>query len=209
MSQTISHSLATFLLLLFCQSVVAQSHLLIGEEFRVTSVNGNAFSGRVLQKGNWLKLNPGLNKIATAYDVTFKNKYGKNFGRIKSDIFILSFYLQVEGDYRLQYLKPANSKAAKKFIQNPIVSITDNQGNKIDSKQFFPDSQSLNLLHHNTVSKIEKQPSIQLISKAPEAKTSDKNKPLQSDAEERLLFWWQQASQQQRQSFLDKINQSN
>ena len=201
-------SMIAFLLLFFCHSIAAKSNLLITEEFKVISVNGAPFTDSRLKKMTSLKLSQGINKIAIEYQMVFRSNGGNNFETVKSDIFVISFHPQSIGQYRLQYLKQTNSRAAKNFIRNPLVNIIDSQGKKVESSQFFPESQSFSSIHQITAKKIKPQQSIRLVSKAAIKKNNKPNSP-QTDVEAMLLFWWQQANQQQRQSFLKKINQSN
>ncbi len=201
-------STTALLLLFFCHFAAANSNLLITEEFKVISINGAPFTDSRLKKITSLKLSPGINKIAIEYEMVFRSNSGNNFETVKSDIFVISFHLQSVGQYRLQYLKQTNLKAAKIFIRNPIVNIIDDQGRKVESSQFFPESQSIRSIHQSTAKKIEPQQSIRLVSKAAIDKSKTPNSP-QTDVEAMLLYWWQQANQQQRQSFLKEINQSN
>lgn len=170
------------------------------------SVNGKVHSQNLLSKTSLLELNSGLNKIAIAYQGNFKNTNG-DFEIIKSNIFIVSFYLPSDDQYRLLHLRQANLSAAKKFAQNPIVNIISQQGESVKSKHFFPVSQSTDVILQSTTNDIEIQQPIRLESKKTSNRKQEKNTP-KKDAEVMLLFWWQQANTQQRESFLETISQT-
>jgi len=195
--------LLIILLLMNCPPLVAKSQLTISKEFKVISVNGKTPSQNSPLKSFSLNLNSGLNIIAIAYESFFKNN-NDQFEIIKSNVFVVSFYLSTDGIYRLLHLKQANLKAAKNFIRNPLINIVNQDGRSIKFKQFYPRSQSLESIHKSTKRNIEKQKPIRLVSKKVVPIKQEKNKTME-DAEAMLLFWWQQASPQQRQSFLNKI----
>ena len=206
MSRKISSFLTVVFLLYLSPTLIAESQLTISKEFNIISVNGKAQTHNLSSNSSLLKLNSGLNKIAISYESIFKSK-AEHFETIKSNIFVVSFYLPSDGRYRLLHLKQANLKAARMFIQDPQINIIDQQGKNIKSKQFFPASQSIDLIHQSTKKNIEIQQPIRLVSKKPSNTNQEKNIP-KEDAEVMLLFWWQQASTQQRESFLETISQT-
>lgn len=207
MSRVNNLILTVIFLLLFCQPLDAQSNLAVSKEFKVVSVNGNAYAGSLSSKASLLKLAMGVNKIAISYGSDFKNTNG-DIETIKSNIFIVSFYLPSEGHYRLLHLKQSNLKAAQKFVKKPIINIINQQGTNVKLKQFFPTSQTISLIHQNTKNKLKTQQPIRLVSNQSSDKKQQKVDIIK-DAESMLLFWWQQATPQQRQSFLKKVESSN
>ncbi len=207
MSRKNSAILIVILLLTICPPLFAQSQLAIAKEFKVLSVNGKDHLPQSSLKTSLLKLNGGRNKIAISYGSIFENERGY-FERIESKAFIISFYLPSDGQYRLLHLKQANLIAAKKFAQNPLVNIVNQQGESVKYRQFFPSSQSIDIIHQSTQKRLEMHQPIRLISKKSLNKKQEPNIS-KEDAEAMLLFWWQQASPLQRQSFLNKIKFSN
>jgi len=190
----------------FGSVLFAQSKLLIPEEFNVISINGSPVSSSLLQSGNNFELRLGINKIALEYEAVFDSENEDHFDIIKSDIFIIDFYINKDDQYRARYLKQSNAKAARRYVKSPLITISDSQEKNIRLKQFFTASNSITSINQQTRTNHNNQQAINIVSEPNKNKTIKSNKPQQPDAETMLHYWWQQADEKQRQSFLKKIN---
>ncbi len=200
---------------LLCSTpLLAQSRLLVAEDFNIISVNGKVFNNTLTIDSRHLnlKLKTGINKIALQYEVAFKNT-DKRFETVKSDVFIISLYLQNNRQYRLRYLKQANLKAARKYISNPQISVVDSQNKEIKIVHFFPSSQRLEQINQQTKRTIQKQSPIRI-----ESAKTNKNKPLetfqkidmdmtynQREMKQASMLWQTKVIQLQRKLFINSL----
>jgi len=194
-----------FLIYAISSALNAQSKLLIPEEFNVISVNGSPVSSSLLQSNHNIILHQGFNKIAIEYEAVFDSENEDHFDIIKSDVFIIDFYINKNDQYRARYLKQSNTKAARQFAKNPSITISDSQGKTIRMTQFFTASNSMSSINQQTQINQANQDTIIIRSESDKTsqKRLDKQQP---NAEDMLGYWWQQANEKQRQSFLKKIN---
>jgi len=206
MRNTLSKTCLLFLIYSISSVLYAQSKLSVPEEFNVISINGSSVSSSLLQSNNNIKLRHGFNKIALEYEAVFDSENEDHFDIIKSDIFIVDFYVNKNDQYRARYLKQSNAKAARQFAKNPSISITDSQEKNIRLKQFFTASKSMSDIYQQTQINKDNQKTINIQSVPNKKNQTNPNIEQQPNAENMLEYWWQQADEKQRQSFLKKVN---
>lgn len=200
----------TVIILTFCFSATteASSYLSIDQDFNVVSVNGKSYNSGFITSDSKVKLRLGVNKIAIEYEVIFD--HGDDFDLIKSETLLVSFYASRDKNYVLNYLRPANSRAARLFVKNPIINVLDNTGYQLKASSYFIGSKSDSFINQQTRPSITGQPPIRITSNKNPTKSKGNStnlpqKQSDADAEERLNYWWRKATEKQRQSFLKKI----
>ncbi len=191
----------------FCK---ANPTLLVDQDFNVISVNGSSYQGGFLTSDSKLQLQSGVNKIAVEYEVVFDQD--DEFDLIKSDTLVISFYATKNNHYVLNYLKPANSRAARLFAKNPMINILDHSGSHLKASSYFLGSKSEGFINQQTRPSLIGQKPIRITSEKSIDSTDSQLKSTPSktnkavtNAEQQLEYWWQRATPKQRQSFLKKV----
>jgi uncharacterized protein YccT (UPF0319 family) len=211
-------TLLTFLGIFSPPVIKANISLIIPEVFNIKSVNGQPFTQPLLQASNTITLNSGINKVALEFEAVYEDEDNDSFDIIKSDIFIINAYLQENQIYRLRFLKPKDSRAARKYVKQPLVDLFNQNGERTHHQQQFADTSAMSAIHRLTRKPIIKQAPIILTSKT----INDATNPNQSGHYERLRssgdepgtplenleYWWSQASSKEKKLFLESVKDS-
>lgn len=189
-------------LILFANYSMARSSLEVSEEFNIVSVNGQSHKNDLFSGNRIVNLIPGLNKIALEYEAVFEVD-NDDFDIVKSSPFVISFYAPTNRRFKLKHIKQANTKAARKFAINPLVSIKSD-GQLVRSNLIILASNSDNYINQQTNIN-SKQTPITITSSPATAKTHKRNLSLTPSADDMLKYWWDIASKEQREAFLKSI----
>jgi len=204
MSSKHSLTLLTFFSLMLSTSVIAASTLHVTEKFVVVSVNGQSFSSGLFSKEAKVPLKKGINKIALRYKELFEESLGDDHEVVTSDIFVIQLSIQKEQIYTLQYLRPHDTSAARRYAREPKISVVDSQGKNISVENIYLASQSEGFVTQATKTNRQAQPMINITSPKI-AKKPTKASSEQAMAGQMLIFWWNKATAEQKQSFLNEI----
>ncbi|TQV87529.1 DUF2057 family protein [Aliikangiella coralliicola] len=201
-------------------SVQAQPKLTIAESFNIKALNGKNYPSGLLNQNRQLSLRPGLNKLAIEFEEVYEDEDGENFDIVKSDPYLLSIYLEKDGNYFQRFIKPVDASAAKRYILNPVFEVVKGDRNSKVKFQLRPlasdqtsflisetrprQKAAVNLSHQN-----KNSGSISPNNKA--SILSGENSPQRPISQGRsmptkmLHYWWQQASPEERKAFLQSI----
>jgi len=196
------------LLVATSKQLIAQSSIEIPEDFNVISINGISHNKKLFSKKSGHSLIPGINKIALEYEVVYESNDTDDFDIITSEIFVMSFYVTANHKYKLQYLKQANSRAARRYSRNPVFKISDDRNNKVRTETWFLGSNSINFINQQTKPSVTGQSPLIITAKKKDNKTHVTRTEKSVNAEKMLEHWWSKASIEQRQSFLKKIRKT-
>jgi len=199
-------TLLIFFSFLYSNLLGATPILQVTEKFVVVSVNGKSFSNGILARDAKIPLNIGINKIALRYKELFEGQYGDDHDIISSDIFVIQTTINKDQTYTLQYLKPTDASAARRYAKEPIINIVDHQGHSMKVENTYLAAQSEGFVNQATRINIPAQQMISITSpkkiavQEPTDSTSE-----QAMAEQMLMFWWNKADDKQRRAFLEQI----
>jgi len=180
--------------------------LIVTDKFTVISVNGESFSHGLFQQKAEVNLKTGSNKIALRYKELFEGDYGDEHEIISSDIFVIQTDIEKKQNYTLQYLKPSDVSAARRYAREPVVSIVDQQGHRLKVENIYLAAQSTGFVNQATRIKLPKQEMLNITSpKTVNVKKSNDSSSEQAMAQQMLIFWWNKADAKQRRAFLEQI----
>jgi len=208
MSSKQSLALLIFLSSMLSTSVTAIPSLHVTEKFVVVSVNGQSFSSGLFSNEARVPLKKGTNKIALRYKELFEESLGDDHEVVTSNIFVVRLSIQKEQIYTLQYLRPHDASAARRYAREPKISIIDSLGENIRVENIYLASQSTGFVNQATRINMPAQPMINITSPQ---KAASKNSNIPNSSTEQtmagqmLMFWWNKATPEQKQSFLDEI----
>ncbi len=171
--RSIKH-LIFFSVLLFSPFLFSKSNLTINKPFKVLSINGQSLTKLNIHTPVQLKLNAGINRIALMLSInvdTHSNPLTNqqmidkdpNNNQVSS-VFILTFTLKNNKNYRLLSLRPIDAASIKKSLKNPLINIIDEKGQRVKTKKSFPSTQSIKSIHQLTRPKFIYQEKIKIIS---------------------------------------------
>ncbi len=208
---------------LYAGDATQKSTLSIPEDFNVTYVDGLKNKANFFSPGGAeLTLSKGEHRVVMIYDQFFER--GDDTDRIKSAAFMLSFVIEQEGSYELQFAPPKSSDAAKEFAKNPQVEIVMPKLKSalpvqitynIDPEMYlasYAKAAVLPVLVNETAVPVSAPVPKTSATQTPEVRLSFSEHTAQKESAridpnvlQQLKYWWQQADKNQRDEFLESI----